>query len=389
LDTLFDIAIIGAGPAGAMAAYTAAQAGLKCVLIEKETLPRYKICGGGVVGRGIARIPFDVSSVVHGQFRSIEVRSQHDDYCATATHEQPIISMVMRDEFDAFLVEQALAQGAQLLAGQALQTIKLGDSLHQLTTSQTTVHAKAIIAADGATSPTAKMAGWAVDTRECIPALEYEVHTNSATQDRLSESVRFDMDVVTGGYGWNFPKRKHLSLGVCALEKKGKLQLKAQYQDYVQSLQIHEIAHQSQHGYIIPIGPRTDGFVKNRVFLTGDAAGLADPMTAEGISNAIASGIAAAQALMDAKMDCAAAEQLYLSWLKTHILDQNLAARRLTHWFYANTTLRNLLLRTLGTQLANRMTGIFMGEALYPENIMASLQRRLKMLITRPRTPAA
>jgi geranylgeranyl reductase family protein len=381
LNAVFDIAVIGAGPSGAMAAYTAAKAGLSCVLIEKETLPRYKICGGGLVGRGLDRVPFDLSSVIHGQFHSIEVYSNRYNHCSVAKSDKPIISMVMRDQFDAFLTSQAVAQGTLLLAGQALQGLDLGEETHQLHTTQGSLHARAIIAADGATSPTAKLAGWTQDTRVCIPALEYEVQTDRATFERLSQSVRFDMDAIGQGYGWNFPKAQHLSLGVGALKKGGKLQLKTSCAEYIQQLGVQEVLQQSQHGYIIPVAPRTDGFVKNRVFLTGDAAGLADPLTAEGISNAISSGIWAAKALVDTRMDCAAAELAYLHALKTGILDQNLVASKLADWFYANATVRNLLLKQLGSQFAQRLASIFLGQSAYPQNIMASIQNRVKALV--------
>jgi geranylgeranyl reductase family protein len=383
LSNLFDVAVIGAGPAGAMAAYTAAKAGLSCVLIERETLPRYKICGGGLVSRGLDRLPFDVSSVIHDQFHTIEVHSNNYKHISIAKSDKPIVSMVMRDEFDAFLVQQAVAQGVHLLPDQALQSITFGETTHQLQTSQSSIAAKAVIAADGATSPTAKLAGWTRDTRVCVPALEYEVQTDSATFERLSRSVRFDMDALVHGCGWSFPKSHHLSVGVGALKKETNLQMKTNYAEYAHRLGIDTIVKQSQHGYIIPVAPRTDGFVKNRVFLVGDAAGLADPITAEGISNAIASGIWAAQALVDARMDCALAETAYLQSLKTRILDQNRIASKLAHWLYANATARNLLFKHFGDQLAQRMARIFTGESCYPENVMASVQNRIKALILR------
>jgi geranylgeranyl reductase family protein len=380
LNTIFDIAVIGAGPAGAMAAYTAAKAGLTCVLIEKEHLPRYKVCGGGLVARGVARVPFDLSSVIHSEFRSIEVYSNSYKHCSVATSDQPIVNMVMRDEFDAFLTKQAVAQGAVLLSGHALLGLELGEQLHVLKTSQGDVRAHAVIAADGATSPTAKLAGWLQDTRVSIAALEYEVEPDQETFERLSQSVRFDMDALHQGYGWSFPKAQHLSLGVGVLKGK-KAQLKSCYGEYAQDLGIRKVLRQSQHGYVIPVAPRTDGFVKNRVFLVGDAAGLADPLTAEGISNAIGSGVWAAQALKDARMDCTVAQATYEQTLKREILDQNLIARKLADWFYANGTLRNLLLRQFGSQFAQRLAGIFMGQSAYPANIMASLQNRIKKLV--------
>ena len=69
----YDIAIIGTGPSGAMAAYHAAKNGKKVILIEKEKLPRYKTCGGGLVHRGRIRLPFSIDEVFEKEFYELEV----------------------------------------------------------------------------------------------------------------------------------------------------------------------------------------------------------------------------------------------------------------------------------------------------------------------------
>ena len=170
-----------------------------------------------------------------------------------------------------------------------------------LHTSQGDVYTKFVIAADGALSPTAKLAGWK-ETRYLIPALEYEVEVSPEDFERLSQQVRLDFDAVPLGYGWSFPKRNHLSIGV-ASARRTKINLKKHYREYIETLGIKEIVSESFHGFQIPLTTRTDGFVRKNVFLVGDAAGFADPLSAEGISNAITSGRLAAESIIEGELD--------------------------------------------------------------------------------------
>lgn len=179
----FDVAIIGSGPAGASAAYRLAEQGISTVLIEKETLPRYKTCGGGFVYRGRRRLPYDISEVVEREFKQISLYFEDEAMMLTTKRDVPVISMVMRDDFDSFIIKKAKEKGVLVKDGHKLTGITFGD-VPVLHTDQGDVQAKMIIAADGALSPTAKMAGWK-ETRTLIPALEYEVEVNAADFERL------------------------------------------------------------------------------------------------------------------------------------------------------------------------------------------------------------
>lgn len=217
----YDIAIIGTGPAGAMAAYIAASANKRVILIEKETLPRYKTCGGGLVFRGKRRLPFSIDGTVEKECREIEVYFDRSSQYFFTQREEPIISMVMRDSFDSLLVNKAREKGAELLEQCTLQSLRQEENGVLLQTSLGKVRAAYVVAADGALSPTAKLAGWK-ESRKLIPALEYEINVKPADFERLSRTTRFDVDAVPYGYAWCFPKRNHLSLGVCTLKTKNK-----------------------------------------------------------------------------------------------------------------------------------------------------------------------
>jgi geranylgeranyl reductase family protein len=376
----FDVAIIGSGPSGASAAFELAKNGISAVIIEKETLPRYKTCGGGLVFIGRKNMPFDISSVVEKEFYEVDTYFANTPFKFTTKRDEPIISMIMRDSFDNLIVEKAKENGVTLLQNHKVLALSFG-SIQTIHTSEGDIKAKFIIAGDGALSPISKMAGYK-ETRTIIPALEYEVEVPRADFERLSKNVRFDVDVIPLGYGWCFPKKNHLSIGVgCFHKNKQKIDLKKYYADYLKILGIHEIITEEEHGFVIPVSPRTDTFVKNNVFLIGDAAGFADPITAEGISNAILSGVLAAKSIIESNLDATLASKLYHEKLENSILPEIRTGVILSKFFYEKRILRNLFVKKYGQTLANAITNVFMGERTYPKDYKAAIRRKMKDLI--------
>jgi geranylgeranyl reductase family protein len=376
---IYDVAVIGSGPSGANAAFQLAKKGLKAIIIEKEHLPRYKTCGGGFVFRGRRDLPFDVSTAVEREFFDVDIRFDAKKLALNTVRKKPIISMVMRDQFDYLIVEQARELGVEVFQDEKLLALDFKAEYAVLTTTHKNIYARFIIAADGALSPTAKLAGWE-ESRLMCPALEYEIKVPDLDFERLSTSARFDIDVVPFGYGWSFPKKNHLSVGVGNFTKsKKKINLKENYRDYLKILGIENVLEEQAHGFIIPVSPRKDGFVKHNVFLIGDAAGFADPLTAEGISNAIYSGKLAAEAIAESNLDLALAEKLYNEKLSEKLLPELELGVKLAALFYENRKLRNLLLKKFGQRAAEYMTDIFMGDRTYPHNFKEKVKEKLKV----------
>lgn len=374
----FDVAIIGSGPSGASAALKLAENGVSAVLIEKETLPRYKTCGGGFVYKGLRKMPFDVSSVVEREFNKIDIFFNQAGVHLVSEREQPIISMIMREDFDNLIVEKAKEAGVTLLENHKLKDITFGEEII-LHTSQGDIKSKFVIAADGALSITAKLAGWE-ETRHLIPALEYEVEVSPEDFERLSQQVRFDFDAVPQGYGWCFPKKNHLSIGL-ASARRTKIDLKKLYKEYLVTLGIENVVSEDFHGFQIPVTPRTDGYTRKNVFLVGDAAGFADPVTAEGISNAILTGIMAAESIIESKCDSVKAAEIYNAKLNENLLAELKTGAYLAKLFYEQDKIRNFLMKRYGTSMCEAMTDIFMGERSYPTDIKKRMKEKLKSAI--------
>jgi geranylgeranyl reductase family protein len=374
---IFDAVVIGSGPSGAMSAYEMAKAGLKVAILEKDLLPRYKTCGGGLVFRGRDMLPFDISSAIEREYPDVAVYFEEMENPISAHREFPIITMVMRDKLDHLLINEAVKLGAQLIDGQALKSLDFGNQIKVITEEQAFLTTY-IVGADGVLSTTAKLAGW-TETRKLIPALEFEVGVNPEDFERLSKEVRFDFDVIPNGYGWCFPKANHLSIGVGYFKRK-KIKLRDHYDSYLKKLGINEILFEDAHGFQIPVGARTDGFVKKNVFLVGDAAGLADPLTAEGITNGIHSGILAGRAIAKNFHNHEDAQKAYLASLEERILPELRFSEQLAKFFYSFPTLRNYLVKRNGNRYCEILTDLFTGKISLSKDLKERVIKKFNLM---------
>ncbi len=372
----FDVAIIGSGPSGSITAFKLAEAGYSVAIIEKEVLPRYKICGGGLVSRGKELLPFDLSEVIDAEFKEIDVYFTGKNTKLTAKREKAIISMVMRDKFDQLIVNQSVKLGVTLIEDFKVNQLIFG-KLIGIKSADKEIEAKYVIAADGALSPIAKLAGWKTDTRKLIPAVEHEVSVSADDFSRLSKEARFDIDFIPNGYAWCFPKGNHLSIGVARF-KRNKVNLKKYYIEYLEALGIKNVTSDVGYGFQIPVSPRSDGFSKNNVFLIGDAAGFADPITAEGISNAIYSGKLAAMSIIEADKLKIHPSILYHKNLKLNILKELKTANYFAKLFYNYPKIRNYFIFKAGDKFCNYLVDIFLGDKKYPTNILKSITKLIR-----------
>ena len=116
-----------------------------------------------------------------------------------------------------------------------------------------------------------------------------------------------------------------------------------------------------RYPYPIPISPRTDGFVKNRTILVGDAAGFVDPITGEGISCAILSGKLAAEAIVKGRFQEDRVKKIYESYLRGIILSEFKIGRFLSGLPYKYPKIRDFLFKTYGQKLAEALADTALG----------------------------
>lgn len=372
-----DVIIIGAGVAGASAAYKLANAGLKVIIIEKEKLPRYKTCGGGVVLRSANLLPFKINSVIQRELRTADVYDQENKIKFHIQREMPAIFMTMRSDFDLFLLNKAVESGAILLENSEVKEIKNNEDEVEVTTQKESFHAKFVVACDGATGFT--MTRFKLNQNLIrVPAVEAELFVDDRTFDQLKNSARFDFGFVPHGYGWVFPKLEHLSVGVAFMEKVNQ-SIQDWYKKYLSLLGIksENILKNEKHGYVIPLIKRKIKNSCGRILFAGDCLGFVDPLTAEGISYAIKTGQLAARAIVSNYKDQKKVTQKYKSDLE-HVYREVKAARLLSKVVYGPLALRKFIFRHWGEKLSELLTDVITDEKEY-SNLIRNPVNYLKL----------
>lgn len=360
--TRYDCAVVGAGPAGAAAARHLAAQGARVVLLEKERLPRYKTCGGGVVLRAARSAALPPGGLASRALSTAELHFHDADLHFTVQRERPILWTTMRADLDASLCAAAARAGAEVRDACGVSQLEPAGGDVRLSTTHGAVRARFVVAADGATSRTARCAGWKHHAAG-VPALEVELPVDSDLWQRFSHAARFDFGVVPGGYGWVFPKPSHLSVGILST-RRGRVALRAQLERYTGRLHIPLNERSALHGALIPLAPRHP-FSRGRVLVCGDAAGLVDPVTCEGITNALRSGSLAAQAILASDDRAALVRRRYEKALRRDILPELRRAHWLALLLYRNVALRNWLFRRLGQSLCEAMVDVISGARSY------------------------
>ncbi len=359
----FDVIVIGAGPAGASAAFFLASKGVKVLILEKKKFPRHKICGGGVVSRIKKILPFSFENAVEKEFYTVDIFDQSARLHFKTTRSEPIIMMSMRSDLDLFLLSKALEAGAVIKLEYEAKEIVQSDERIEISSNRGNFSGEFLIAADGATGISSKFLGLK-DNIIRLPAIEAEVEIDGENYSKLFESPRFDFGIIDKGYAWVFPKRDHLSIGV-ALMKKDKVNLNEAYRKYLSLLGLTKIIHSEKSGYTIPMLRQTKNFGFGRLLLTGDAAGLADPVTAEGISGSVFSGYLAAKAIIEKRFDVRFVRDFYNLIIHENIIKENRYARIISNLIYSSPQVRAIIFKLYGQRLSEIITDIFTGEKKY------------------------
>ena len=363
MNHTYDVIVVGSGPAGACTAWRLAQAGVQVAVLEKAVLPRYKTCGGGIIGRAWQSLPVDVRHVIEQDCHTALLNIVPNGLSFTTQRPTPIVSMTMRDQFDYALLSAAQAGGAVVHQRCAVEEVSYHGDGVTVSTKMGEMKAKFVVAADGALGTTARRVGMA-DGRVLIPALEYVVTVPHELLDRSSRVARFDFGILPHGYAWAFPKRRHLSIGVLSMvQREG--ELKRAIMQYLDLLGCRDVTHIERHGFVIPVRPRKGPFIKNRVLVVGDAAGFADPVTGEGISFALRSGQQAAQSLLEGKLEEKPVQQAYSRSLAESVLPELRAGVLLARLLYDFPRLRSWAFSQQGQRLCEAVADIMAGRRSY------------------------
>ncbi len=335
---------------------------MRVVLLERATLPRYKTCGGGLVARARHELPIDVAPLAERTCHAVVVSLLTRDRAFTCRRADPLITMTMRATLDHALARAAAAAGADVRAPCRVTGIETNAGTVRLHTSTGAIEALFVVAADGTTGVTARAAGWA-PARNAVPALEMEARVDERTLARFGGAARFDFGIPPGGYAWVFPKADHLSVGVLTT-RRGSQRLPDWLRAYCERLGLVPRAAE-RHGYLVPVRPARPPFVRQRTVAVGDAAGLADPLTAEGISHAVLSGRLAAEALVAGQLDERRVRASYTVALRRDVLPELRVARLLARLVYGPDPIQSAVYQLIGPRLAEAVADVAAGTTTY------------------------
>ena len=352
----YDVLIAGAGPAGCAAAYDLARAGKRVLMLDRRTFPRHKACACGLTRKTLRALRYSVEPVVERVCREVVLqeagprfheglRVADKSFEVRLRTRRVICAMAVREKFDAFCLEQTLAVGAELKKIESVVAVRESATRVEIEVIvdggvTETLRAPVLIGADGSNGQMRRLAagldaqreGWGDSLREGawiesrtaeLPAepawyargfaleamVPFEVLPPMLPAGDGPQDLVFDFAPIAGGYGWLFPKGDHINVGVGGfVPKDGPAAANPERMSYEsvtrgllesytrQKLGV-ELGAVQAHVSGQHLGLGGHGYVpRGRVLLAGDAAGLVDPLTGEGIFSAIKSGQAAASA---------------------------------------------------------------------------------------------
>ena len=310
----YDVAVVGAGPAGSSAARAAAAAGARVVVLDRAAFPRYKTCGGGLIGPSLAALPGAPPTRTSITRVSLSLSGGRR---RTRTVDQPCLQMVTRAELDAWLLRCAADAGAEVRVPCQVRSVT-GDVVD---TDAGPLRAGVVVAADGTSSRLAREVG--VRLSRVDLGLELELEAGPLAGE-WTDRVHLDWGPIPGSYAWVFPKGDTLTVGVIAARGAGEA-TQRYLRDFVRwvGLDRQRVLHDS--GHLTRCRTPDSPLGRGRVLLAGDAAGLLEPWTREGISFATRSGALAGAA---AAAGPAGAVERYRAALSAELLPEMAAGER-------------------------------------------------------------
>lgn len=275
-------------------------------MLDRATFPREKPCGGGVTARAFERAPVDLTPVVEqvvtkvrfsyklGKFFDYQYNASSNGEPAEA---QPLVYMTQRYRLDEFLLNNACEAGAEFRGGSVIRNVDMTRDGVTIEANGDRIAASVLIGADGANGLVARSVGLQPVTDPPV-ALEAQFpYQTDGIPGEWNHLLALELGSMWGGYGWSFPKGDHFNVGCGGYHSEG-----GKLRQHLFELQTHyrldALSTQNMRGHHLPTRDEGAPIVRGRTLLVGDAAGLVDPMSGEGLYSAFVSGHLAAARLL-------------------------------------------------------------------------------------------
>jgi len=386
MKEIYDVAIVGAGPAGSAAALNLAAAGLKTCIIDKSSFPRPKLCGSLLTQR--ARKAYDQafgedwSPVILQEAQGADYFIRH-----TLVHSlsgQPPLYQSDRLLLDEFLLKQAERAGAEVITGNGVKQVNVVRQ-RLLLEDGTRLGFRYLLGCDRANSLVARtLYGRSLPQGRAAAALEIDVPLRDTDYRAAQPQIFFG--IARWGYAWIFPKGEVLTIGLGALADRNP-PLKTVFAQFLKQRLGYVPAIKFQ-GHLIPFCAYRRHPGRDNILLCGDAAGVVDPSTGEGISFALQSGYQAARAIVANFSTPASVFRAYSADHQRVVNDLHITAQ-LNYLILPRLT-EKLFLRVfpLSDSFARLQMQLMADQISYPEyrtailnKLKAGLGRRLRRLI--------
>jgi geranylgeranyl reductase family protein len=338
---MYDVIVVGLGPAGSTAAYRLALKGLKVLALDKATFPRYKPCGGCISKKAERILDFDIKEVIEDTVYGSTVTYRYERELHIMS-DRPFAGNVTRDRFDHFLVEKVKGAGAEVLEGRRVDWMDGGqeaakDPVTVRCETGEVFKGRVLVAADGASGKTSRDY-FGMNHKVCSFSITAEVPYDRAQE--LSGRIFLDFGAVPYGYAWIFPKKRVLSVGVAGDTRRYGGNIKEFFDSFVSSHYIlKDLKIEKRKGSTIPLFYKRDeepSMVKGRALLIGDAGHLVDPFIGEGIYYAVKSAQIAASVIYEGLISGDLDLSSYNRCIKKEVLKELAASEQLSALVYGN-----------------------------------------------------
>jgi geranylgeranyl reductase family protein len=286
----YDVLIIGGGPAGAMAGIELQKKGIRTCIIDKETFPRTKLCGGLLTQKSMDLIARHCPGLKPESFVVEQTGTTDFYYEGKKLNRFPTRTVFYQTErtiFDDLLIRYYLEQGGTIMQNIVIKAGDIHFKENTITVDTKKLGYKFLVGADGCNGVLCRTAG--------IKRHDYLSMEGNVPRDPDKEKeLRLYFGVAGKGYGWYFPKKEHYCIGMGGKGSGRTIRDQAdRFFRQVTDLQVQQIK-----GAFIPSGRKLNiRRLPKNTLPVGDAAGFADPISGEGLYYAMLSGILAADAI--------------------------------------------------------------------------------------------
>lgn len=305
---MFDVAIIGAGPAGTAAAFILLEKGLKVLLLDKYEFPRKKACAGGITPKAYHLFPYDIFPVIKRECRAVKITPPGSNPFRIMD-ENTLCHMTKREDLDLFSLRRVMEKGAQFRVVKKIRSICEKPHFVEINTGKDYLKTLYLIGADGANSIVRRFVSKGRFWQKQV-AVEADVKVDGLEK----YPMEFDFSRLKNGYFWIFPKDDHVNIGIYSMDSHAGIQSKQLYEYARERISSNRL--EALKGYPICTGGSYYRPDSNRILLCGDAAGFAEPLLGEGIYFAIKTGQEAARSILDTEAGHSQASLRYMEKLR-------------------------------------------------------------------------